>query len=268
MIEHLKPISGNHSISKVSAKVFIPQEIIKPEDIFNSLKNEEGFKKYQKRSPVYSKTINLNYDANQSTLLGKNENDKVKGFIFEEFNEEGRLANILRIENTHNNKSVITFESRIYEDWDDFYPRLKGDLKIVSNCLDVYIEAINLGYLDEFIWDSEERIDVQLIFNKDSELINKKFLNSENGSIILFSQGSDGDTNDNFEERTEISFGNRIKRIVVNHQNAIRINELDLLSSHLNNSILDTKFKNSQNLNKTVLKSLFTQEVLDLINLK
>lgn len=266
MIEHLKPISGKHSISKVLATIFIPQEVIKPKDLFDKLILDEDLKKYQKKNLTDLKTINLNYDPNQSVISNKSEFQKVKGFIFEEFNREGRLENILKLENINEKKSAITFENRIYEDWDIFYPRLKKDLEIISNYLDFYVDAINLTYVDEFLWDSEEEIKVYSIFNENSELINKKFLNSENGSIILFSQGQKG--GDGFEERTEIAFGNRLKRIVVNHQNAIRISELDLFTTHIEKNLLDTRFEELHDSNKNVLKDLFTKDTQNLIDLK
>jgi uncharacterized protein (TIGR04255 family) len=263
MLKHLYPISGKHSISKVVANVLIPQVILKPKDIFENLKLNQNLKTYQKKSLLKLKRI-VNFG--KLNLIEDADEDSITGFIFEEFNEEGRLKNIFKIENKHEKQSVVTFETRIYEDWDNFYNRFKEDLKIFSDYLNFYIEAISLTYIDEFIWKSNDAIAVNLVFDKNSELLNKKFLDSKNGSIILFSQNQE--KNLNFEERIEISFSNRIKRIVINHQYGKKMSELELFTQLSGDNSFDEKFNEAHTENKKTLKDLLSSDVQDLISLK
>jgi uncharacterized protein (TIGR04255 family) len=262
MIKHLIPIAGKHSISRVTAIVFLPQIFVKPEDVFEKLKKSSGLANYQRKNLTKLRTININ-----EILSGVTNKEKVNGLLFEEFDDSGRLKNILRLENKTDKQSNIIFESRIYPNWKQFKERLINDLKEVNKVFPFYIEAISLGYLDEFLWVSnEDKIDVNSIFNIDSELLNKKFLDSENGTLVLLSQNKRVNVDD--EEKTEISFNNRIKRITLNHQFAIKLDSVYEFDTLNKNNKLSDYYENAHNSNKTVLKEILTKEVQDLIKLK
>lgn len=266
MLNNLKPVSNKHSITKVSATLFIPQETLKPQDLFDVFLKKGNLKKYQKKNLRRQKTIHLTNPNFDSSNKNKEE-EKIIGFIFEEYDEDGSLVYILSLENRNQKQSIITLESKKYKNWDTFFQRLKLDLLILREGLNPYIEAISLNYKDEFIWASEEKIDVETIFNIDSELISKKFLNSINGSMILLSQESKKNTTEN-EERIEVSFSNRVKRISINHNIAKTITDYQLLGNLLQTDILSKKFNEAHDSNKKVLKDLLTSEVQSLIGLK
>ncbi len=262
MLQHLQPISKNHSISKVVATIFVPQEFLKPKSVFEELKLDRSLESYQKKNLINTRTINLTIGTPKPTE-GINK-ETIRGFVFEEYNKEGRLKNIFKLENEHEKRAKISLENRIYEDWDVFFKKFKSDLDIFRKKLNLnyYIDAISLTYIDEFIWSSSEDIPVNEIFNIDSELLNKKFLNSKNGTMILFSQNQE--LNINFEERTEISFSNRLKRIVINHQYAKSVPNLELYSK-LN---IKDLFDEAHNANKSTLKDLLSKNTQNLISLK
>jgi len=260
MIDNLIPIAKEHSISRVIASVFIPQSFVKPEDVFK--KNKDGFNDYQKKSLINTTTINFNNNS-----VGISQENEAKGFIFEEYDENGVANNILKLENIREVQSILSLENRKYLGWTAFKNRLLKDTKELASNNDFYVDAISLTYIDEFIWtNSDEKINVENIFNENSELLNQKFIDSKNGTLILISQGEND--NYNFEEKTEISFNNDLKRIVLNHQYAIRLSELKMFTElTLENEFLSL-FDDAHEENKKVLKDLLTIECQKMINLK
>lgn len=261
MLESLKPISENHSISRAIASVFIPQAFLKPQDIFEKTKEVEGFKNYPKKGMLKATTININN-------LGITNDEQIKGFIFENYDDKGSINNIFKLENIKENQSILSLENRKYKDWDTFKNQLDSDLKSFSQMNDFYVEAISLNYRDEFIWtDRNTSIPVAKIFNIDSELLNKKFLSSRNGTLVLVSQGNDG-SGTPYEEKTEISFNNDIKRIIIDHQYAQRFDDIKLFSN-LNEAKNFSALYDSAHLeNKKILKGILTIKSQNLIKLK
>lgn len=261
MLDNLYPILGKHSVNRSKITLYLPQEVIKPEKLFDKINHDEYFsKKYQRRSLRFSKVINFKSENNLISINEDVKKDNVIGFSFEEFNENGELENILVLQN-ENNKSVISFETRKYIRWKIFFDRFYEDLKLLIDNYEFYFEALSLTYIDEFIWKSDEIIPVKEIFETNSELINSKFLKSRNGTIVLFSQSEEN----NLEEKTEISFNNDLKRIQVIHQHATNFKDL-LDSKLLKENILDI-LNIAHISNKETLNGLFTNEVKVKINL-
>jgi len=262
MLEFLKPISENHSISRIVASVFIPQAFLKPQDIFEKTKGIEGFKGYPKKGMLKAKTININ-----NNNLGIT-NEQIKGFIFESYDDKGSINNVFKLENNKENQSILSLENRKYEDWNTFKHQLDSDLNSFSDMNDFYVEAISLNYRDEFIWtDRNSSIPVAEIFNIDSELLNKKFLSSKNGTLVLVSQGN-GDSGIPYEEKTEISFNNDIKRIIIDHQYAQRFDDIKLFSNLSTAKNFSSLYDLAHLENKKILKDILTTKSQDLIKLK
>lgn len=261
MLESLKPISENHSISRVIASIFVPQNFLKPQDIFEKTKSLEGFQSYQKKMELSATTISI---ADKSVNFSEN---KIRGFIFENYDEKGEIKNIFRLENVKDAQSVISLETRKYVDWNGFRTQFESDIKTLASKSSFYVEAISLTYVDEFIWTNKTTsIDVKSIFEIESEFLNKKFMTSKNGSLILISQGING--LQNYEEKTEISFSNDIKRIIINHQYAIKLKDIQLFEKlNTGNDFFDL-FELPHDENKKILRNVLTKECQDLINLK
>lgn len=260
MLDNLYPILGEHSINRTLISLYLPQMVLKPEKLFEKL-NIEYFTKYQRRNLLHSKTISFVNKNNTVSIVDEKINENIVGFIFEEFNDDGVVENILILKN-ENNKSSINFETRNYTSWEIFFKRFYTDLQNVFDQQDLYFEAISLTYEDEFIWKSESKIPVYDIFEKNFELINSKFLNSTNGTIVLFSQNEDN----KIEEKTEISFNNESKRIQIIHQHVTKFQDI-IDSNSLSKNIKD-KLDVAHLSNKITLNSLLTKEVKQKINLK
>lgn len=262
MLDFLIPISKNHSIERCIVSMYLPQEIINIKGLFDKLNLDKHFSSnYQRRIVLQTKTFNVKTD-NNGFEINENNDDVVAGFIFEQFNKNGELENSIRLQN-ENNKSFINFETRNYIRWENFINNFLVDFNSLIKHNEFYFEALNLTYIDEFIWTSNEKIPVTEIFKIDSELINSKFINSKNGTIIILSQEEDL----NVEERTELSFNNEVKSIQIIHQYANKFKK-NIESKDLIASDLLIKSLNIAHLsNKEMLSSLLTEQVKNHIKL-
>ncbi len=264
MLDHLIPVSKSHSIGKVVATVYLPQSIIKPKDIFDKMNEDAEIKnRYPKRNLLHTQSIEINEQKN--TL---NRQKDINGFIFESFDERGRLKNILLLQNQNDNKATFSFETRQYSNWDNFFKDIITEFKLFSEFYTFYVAAISLNYNDHFTWVNDSRIPVEEIFNTNSELIPNKFLKSHNGSLTLTSQELDENMNTGFEERTEISFSNTIRKVIINHHYVKRFDELESADNMLNRNGFKIAYEEAHAVNKQVLKDILSQEVQGRINLK
>lgn len=261
MLQYLKPISEKHSIGRVIATFYLAQEILKLESFFNELKEDESFKAYQRKSLLKTKKIFID---RSNINMASSEQDEVIGFTFEKFNDDGRLKDILIIQNEpEHNRALLSFETRLYTRWINFFENLRIDLQVIFKKNYLFVKAVKLNYIDEFIWIRQDKIPVHSIFNAQSELINKKFLSSENGTILMLSQNKEL----NIEERTEISFNNRLKRITINHTYISAFHQIYSSKEVLAEDLLYQDFMQAHESNKDMLKDLLLEDVKKVINL-
>ena len=260
MLEGLMPASGKHSITRVIATLFVPQTFLKPKIVFEKVKDLESFSTYQKKTLIKPTKISI---KDGSVGITSNE---ISGFVFEEYDKTGRLKNALKLENVNENQSIITLENRVYTNWSDFKAKLVKDVQGLSEKIEIYIDAVSLTYVDEFIWNKNETIDVNSIFNADSSLLNTKFKTSKNGTLILVTQGNNDSFN--YEEKTEVSFNNDVKRIAMSHQFAVKLSSLELFNNLNSEGKFDFFYEEAHKANKEVLRDVFSKDCQKLIDLK
>lgn len=254
------PISGKHSISKVIANIFLPQGIIRPDNLFNKLQEKNALNSYQKKGISRSQTINFNQN-----ILNISDNE-ISGFVCEEFSPIGKSINVLKVENVNgNSKSQINFECREYDRWQPFRERFYKDVNEIAKDYQLFVEAISLNYVDEFIWNSPENIPIKEIFDEHSEFLNSSFYKSHNGTIVLISQSAMTDIKPLKEEKIEILFNNDIKRVIVNHTVAIKPRDIKIFTEEF--ETLSSYFEEAHSINKDLLKNILTQKTQNIIGL-
>lgn len=262
-IDFIIPINSKNAISRVVLTFILSQKIVKPKDFFEKLKNIRDFDSYQKKLMTNSQSINFN----QNQVNIKNEGES--GFIFERFDANGMSTDMLKIENKQTGQALISFESRSYISWELFLKSTISEANIIFNHIDnLYFDAISLNYLDEFIWKNDSsNIKVDAIFKQNSDLLNKKFFDSINGTFILINQEPKGGKVNYSEERTECTFNNTIKRIQINHIYALKFSESLKLESDTSNFI-NEQLDIAHRSNKELLEGLLTDEVLIKMGIK
>ena len=165
--EKLQPISKKHSISRVVASIVVPQKFLKPEKLFDKIKQTDEFNSYQKKGLLSART--LNFKENEIGVS----NEDITGFVFEKYHQ-GDIEYIFKVENKSENQCFISFESKSYENWNKFKELINLNFKNFSDIVEFYAKASILNYKDEFIWNSKENLPVNEIFNIESEILNKK----------------------------------------------------------------------------------------------
>lgn len=261
MLQGLKPSSGNHSIKNAEAQIFVPQLFLAVEEDFKKFQTVDVFSSFQKKGLIKPTTISINNNG-----LGVDQS-QVSGYIFERFESDGSLKDIFRVEN-NNNRSVLSLSTRKYSRWENFK---QEQLKLVYQALDElkpYINAISFTYLDEFDWRGNSAIPVNEIFNSSSELLNKKFLASQNGTLVLISQGLTEEENLITEEKIELSFNNDLRKVQISHQFLIKFKSLVRILKIEQAQNLDKYFEIVHQEHKKFLSDLLTDDCKELIEFK
>lgn len=262
MLKGLKPVSGNHSIKNAEAQIFVPQSFVAIEDDFNSFLTVDAFNSFQKKGLIKPTTISINNKG-----LGV-EQSQVSGYIFERFESNGSLKDVFRVENINNNRSVLSLSTRKYSRWTNFK---EEQLKLIYHALGelkTYINAVSFTYLDEFDWQGESDIPVCEIFNSKSELLNMKFLDSRNGTLVLISQGLIENENLITEEKTELSFNNDIRKIQISHQFLVKFKSPIRILEIEQTQVLDKYFDIVHKEHKRYLDNLLTDGCKELIGFR
>lgn len=251
-----RPVSNQHSITRVIANLFLAQNIVKPKDIFDKLVEGNLLSNYQKKGLGRSKKINI---GNTGTDV-KISDDQIIGFIFEEFNASGQSINSLKVENIPDrNKGRIVLETTAYDRWRDFIEKFSTDLEIINGVLNFYTEAISLNYIDEFVWEGEGKMPIEEIFDTASELLNSTFTESHNGTILIMTQSEPKQGVKVFEDKTEIVFNNDFNNVIINHTFGIKLEDFKLLDNSIFELYHFAHGKNKDLLNKILKESIKEQ---------
>lgn len=259
MIEGLKPISGQHSIKNAEAQIFIPQLFVKPEDDFKNFEDDSLFVDYQKKGTIQPTKISFNNKGG----LGI-EHPPIVGFIFESYNN-GTLKDVFKVENyPETNRSIVSITTKKYTRWNVYKEEQLVKLFKALVELKPYVNAIGFTYLDEFMWEKENQIPVKKIFNADSELLNEKFLDSDNGTLVLISQGETIEGSKT-EEKTELVFNNDLKRVQILHQFLVKLESPEKITTLEETKKLDNYFDIAHQEHKNFLKDLLTEDCKKLI---
>ncbi len=257
MTKYLKPISKDHSITKAVVTFYIPQAIIEPDVYFRKAIASNHFNHFQKKGLTTYRHINIDKDR-----FNISEN-KTNGFSFEEYNY-GNIANLLQLINIDDHNAKYVFETREYLGWKDFRRRVVDELEKIKDVIDFFVSGLSLTYLDEFLWENETKIDVEKIFNQSSELLNKKFFDSQNGFLSLISQKED--ENMRYEEKTEVTFNNTIKRIALGHEFASVFDKSILIKDFATEDVF-IHLEKAHQANRDILRDVLSEETCEIIKL-
>jgi uncharacterized protein (TIGR04255 family) len=263
MLDNLVPVSKQHSIGRVAATVHLAQSVLKVDKVFNKLNEDPKIAfKYPRRNISYLQSINLS--ANPQIVNMPTNNKVMNGFLFENFDAAGRLKGIFRLLNK-DNKASITYETRIYVNWSTFYNEFLEEVKNFASAYPFYISAISLNYVDDFTWTSKEKIPVKEIFNPFTTLLNSKFLESDNSNLSFLIQNDQN--SENIEEKIDVTFSNKVKKIVINHQYAKQIDNLEYSEEIFEKGNFGKYFDIAHDANKEILRDILSVDVQKKIGL-
>ena len=255
----LRPVKDTHSISRAVASFFLAQNFPESQIILGKIVSSGKFTSYSRKGSISEKLIQF---GDRAVNVRDNKNN---GFVLERF-ENGVSSDILKMENTPNGKSVLNIETRNYTRWGNFANNLRQDLQELTSLKSFYVEAIGLTYVDEFLWKANTPIDIENIFNKESEMLNGKFLSSKISSIVSTFIDTQIEGYNLGEERSEISFSNDLKRITISHTYVLQFSKLKELESLTYDEFIG-EFEGIHNKNKEFLREILSVDTQDLIKL-
>jgi uncharacterized protein (TIGR04255 family) len=261
----ISPINQNHSIKEAVISVFLASPIIKPERFKKVIEStlSDSFQKFETISQI---TLEL---KNQNGFI-KNIGQQVandRGFRFSSF-EKGNLSKILQGVN-ESNRTFISYHSLKYERWAKFHEEYTKYITAISEYQsDLFVTAISLHYVDEFLWETPNVNDLADIFNSHCSYLPGEFFNSIQTQYSIVVQ-KDLESGMNYSDRLEIKLdGNSIRPLITISHNVTHILKeiTDLKGPNLINHF--SKLLEPAHLhNKELLKCILKPDILNCINL-
>ena len=261
--EKLKPINQDHSIKEAVIALFLANPLIKPER-FQTLIESEFKNTFQRFEPLSQFQFQLNtqqavenitpqFRANagfkfSSFLKGKNEK------VLQGINEPGR--------------TFISYHSLNYLRWETFLNDFIDVIKIVSTLSqDLFVTAVSVHYIDEFIWVDNTQIDLKYLFNTETKYFPKNFFESTVNNYILTTESKT--VTGNYIDRLELNIDHNIgKTINISHNVSQILDDTHSLNDLLSGTQF-SKILNEEHIhNKEILGSILSNEAQNLIHLK
>jgi uncharacterized protein (TIGR04255 family) len=256
----LKPSKGDHSIKEVVVSVFVAHQIDIEELADVKLSNFS----HSNRKVEIVKRVNAALDAGEQAELkiDKPENTGIR-FLAE---EDGNVTKLMQGINEFN-RTYLSYHNFNYKRWQPFLEEyLVHITEIASNLDSINAEAFSLYYVDEFEWDSEDKIESRGIFNVNSRYLPSEFFNVFNSNSILITEKLF--ENNVCYDRIEISVDNNRKIVKISHNLTRVLTETTPLISLIKSAEFSRILNWAHEQNKFLLKEVLHQSVQDLIKLK
>lgn len=259
-LDNLILASKEHSIKEAVITFFLANRIFHPKKYCSLMENDfrEVFQQFELVQKVQLKV------TPSSPQIQEIED---AGFNFIKF-DEGKKAYIIQGINEEN-RNFYSFHCLKYTKWNDFISSVqKYALSLLKIQKGSYIMAYSLNYNDEFYWKDKQCFDASLLF-KQSDYIPKDILKA---SVLDYNLNLDKENDGNsYFDRIAIKFQDKItqKVISVGH-NVTFITEHDpipLDEAVENNSKVLEKLNYAHSSNKSFLREILQEEVLEKIHL-
>ncbi len=264
-LANLKPISGSHSIKEAVLTLFLASKIIRPNE-YEHLITEKGvldedFQHFEVLNATHIKVEGINVNIQQEGNAG---------FKFTGFNK-GKPDKLLRGMNEEN-RFFYSFHLFNYKNWQVFKDDFIKYIRILdSHQPGTYVQAYSLTYLDEFIWDNNSEksneYSTELVFNRDSDFLPAHFFEPEN---IIYAVDSESIENNNrYSSRIDIAITDKIlaKNIAISHNQTVMLPSVIEINKLIESVEFSSDLDSAHDKNKSILKSILTEEVCRKINI-
>lgn len=259
----VKPINENHSIKEAVITLFLSTSIVKPQR-FESLIANELKSEFQKFENVNQVQFRIQGNDGGTMENSGPEIFENMGFRFQKF-EEGKIVRALQGIN-ESLRSFISYHNLDYSRWNMFYEEFKKYMNVIHVFHpNLFISAISLHYIDEFIWESKDPIVNSEIFNSQSSILPKDFFVTQLKNFQFVTVQKE---DFNHFDRLEIRVDEGPKpHIVISHNVAFELSEPNELGSLFVGDDFENKMKKAHSVNKKVLKNILNSNTCELINL-
>ncbi|MFN0034730.1 MAG: TIGR04255 family protein [Saprospiraceae bacterium] len=266
-LRYLKPSHGTHSIKEAVITIFLSAPIENPYS-FQGLLNAEFKGRFDQFDEI--ETFKVAFPLSGLTSDHMVQENKNAGFRFSKMVDSNPIRILQGV--NEDNRTFLSFHTLDYSRWRSFFEEYLACIQIIADKHQEFqIEAMSLQYIDEFIWEVANTLDLKVVFSDKSRHIPNSFLEHNSARLDLFFTNDktkeDGTiyydrinltTSSTFENQTVITISH-----IVTHQlvNAINIKEL------LNQKVFQNMIEKAHRHTKETLKDLLTDETAALINL-
>lgn len=264
-----RPCNGLHSVKEAAVALFVSSPIT---DIHEFLDFHKGNTNLKKLFPESKIVYQINGKAGSTSDYKDITSESAMGFIIAKVDTNNSPERLFQGINELDNRYFFSYHESAYTRWLPFKEELSIVLDMFKGLLHGYTyNGLSLTYTDEYYWDDNQPIDYNLIFKKNTRFLPPIFFEEGNTSSELTSTMNISEKGLNFYVRFNIEPLQRpegsVLRII---HTAAYVDEPILLSSFLYSS--DSSFKQiiqiAHELNKSVLKELLLEPVIDMINMK
>lgn len=264
-LNQLIPARNQHSIKEAVISFFLANTIIKPEG-FRSLIDKELKEDFQKFDVIQRVKFQIKAAGGQE--IARTEPNRNTGFRFYKF-ENGQASAVLEGENQPDlGRTHISFHDLNYQRWANFTEKFVRYFKTLANFRDsLFTTAFSLHYIDEFYWKGNDNVPIDRIFNSKSSFLPPVFFESQNSIYLITTQKEvNGFV---YYERLEIKVDeNRLEPLItVSHNITQPLNDVFMFIDFISNDDHIHIINQAHEHNKSTLKSIFTNEVCEKINL-
>ena len=265
ILNQLIPARDQHSIKEAVISFFLANPIVKPEG-FQNLINQQ-LNDFQKFNVLQKVGFQVSGVGSQK-VIGKEIPRKNIGFRFDKF-ENGQISAVLKGETQDElGRTYLSFHDLNYHRWNDFVNKFTKYINILSNYRnDLFTIAFSLHYIDEFYWKGNNSVPIKRIFNSESKFLPPIFFESQNSIYLITTQKEvNGFV---YYERLEIKVDeNRSEPLItVSHNITQPLNDVVMLVDFMKDENQLSMINRAHSHNKYTLKSIFTPEVCEKINL-
>jgi len=263
VLEHLIPFHKKHSISEVVLSLHLAHPLLKL-DRFEKLLSTSLKDEFQEFIPIRNLSVKIN-QTTEGPFNVSSEQEEWSGFQIKKF-KDGKLNWLIQYVN--NNLSFHCLDPDY--DWETFKPSTLKFLKVFYE-LDpsIFLNGVSLNYVDQFSWVEDLALPLEHIFDTESEHLPRRFFQESTLNIQLSFQMYKLLQKITFLEKFEIQtikVNPKLSNLNIVHftyVDSIGIQPLQDFCKQDGSMYLDAMHGE----NKSFLKSIFTQEVCNLIHL-
>lgn len=264
--EKIKPVNKDHSIKEAVISLFLALPIIKPER-FNELIETKFKELFQQFEPLFQVQVQIKNQPGASPDLSQQIFNNA-GFKFNSF-DKGQAVRILQgLNDAGNSRTYISYHALNYSRWDPFFKEYIDAISVISAFSpDLFVTAISLQYVDEFLLLTSEAINQDAIFNTSAEYIPKEFFKSR---VNQYSISTEKDIAGGMKylDRLEIKYERLIRpSISIIHNVTMVFPEIVSLPTLLQESHFQEKLNQAHLQNKGLLRDILTDDLIKMINL-
>lgn len=260
----LKPINDDNSIKEATITLFLDNRILNTQkfEVLLTKHLKDNFNKFENVNKV---AFHFKGNAQSGIESSGPQLEENIGFRFQFFSN-GKLTKAFQGVNEEI-RNYFSFHSLDYKDWDVFFPEFKVIIKNIAEFQsELNVIAFSLHYIDAFVWEGVEEIDMNAIFNENSSLLPSGFFKD---NIQHYNLTTIKNNKYKYYDRLEISTEQTPRKLLsISHSVIHNLVERESISNFIAKDIFENGMNDAHEHNKAVLFNILNPEVCNLIGLK